>query len=431
MKFWEKAYASFISRVASGVATEVRASLENPSTPLSAIFSEPKTTAKIPVDERTSLSIGAVFSCVQVIGQTFGLMDVEVYRRRGKFKEHDAAHRNNQLLLNPSPYFNRFQWMQAVITHILLWGNAYNKIVRNRFGEPIELRILQPYEVTPKMTVSGKLYYEYLPAGTQEHEKAEIIAAGDMLHFKNLSVDGLIGLSTVQIQRESLANALAKQQHEGAFYANGAKASGVLMMPGHMGAKEQKNLENSFESAHSGAKNRFKTIVLEEGVRYQQLTIPQNDAQFLESKNYDRSEIAGWFRVPPYKIGYMDNANYSNVEAQERSFARDAIVPHATNIQQELDRKLFDPEERAVWLTQFNIDDITKGDIKTRYEAFNTGIQAGFLTPKEVREAEGWPTDGTPELDQFFMNGTMRPVKQIIMDPAPAPGAEQQNEDAA
>lgn len=422
MKFFDGIYASFIDRVASGVATQVRASLENPNTPLSAIFAEPKTTSGIRVTEEGSLSIGAVFSCVKVISETFGLMDLEVQKKKGKFNEHDPLHPLNILIRDPSPYFNRYQWMQAVITHILLWGNAYNKIVRGRYGDPIEIRILQPYEVTPKISPRGRLFYEW-----RNQEGDEIIYPENILHFKNLTTDGLLGLSTVAIQRESLSNSIAKIHHEGAFYANGAKASGVIMTPGTMGDKERNNIETSFEKAHSGSKNRFKTIVLEEGVKYQQLTIPQNDAQFLESKNYDRSEIAGMFRVPPYKIGYMDNANYSNVEAQERSFARDAIVPHATNIQQELDRKLFFEDERSIQKTQFNTDDITKGDMKTRYEAHNTGIQAGFLTPKEVRDAEGWPTDNMPELDQFFMNGTMKPVKQIIMEPAP----EQPKENAA
>lgn len=417
--------SSFVKHTLSYFFPELRASLESPSTPLSAVFAEAKTTSNIRVTEEGSLSIGAVFSCVKVISETFGLMDLEIQKKKGKFNEHDPNHALNLLIRDPSPYFNRYQWMQAVITHILLWGNGYNKIVRGRYGDPIEIKILQPYEVTPKISPRGRLFYEW-----KSKEGEEIIYPENILHFKNLTTDGLLGLSTVAIQRESLANAIAKQQHEGAFYANGAKASGVLMTPGTMGSKEHANLQSSFEKAHSGAKNRFKTIVLEEGVKYQQLTIPQNDAQFLESKNYDRSEIAGMFRVPPYKIGYMDNANYSNIEAQERSFARDAIVPHAINIQQELDRKLFFEDERALQRTQFNTDDITKGDMKTRYEAHNTGIQAGFLTPKEVRDAEGWPTDNMPELDQFFMNGTMMPVKTIIMQPArPTPGEQPKSKD--
>lgn len=405
--------------------TQLRSSLENPSTPLSAIFAEPKTTSGIRVTEEGSLAIGAVFSCVKVISETFGLMDLEIQKKRGKFNEHDPNHQLNLFVRDPSPYFNRYQWMQAVITHILLWGNAYNKIERGRYGDPVGVKILQPHEVTPKISPRGRLFYEY-----QHDNGEEIIYPENILHFKNLTTDGLLGLSTIAIQRESLSNSLAKVQHEGAFYANGAKASGVLMTPGNFGAKEKSNVKESFNKETEGAKNRFKTIVLEEGVKYQQLTIPQNDAQFLESKNYDRSEIAGLFRVPPYKIGYMDNANYSNVEAQERSFARDAIVPHATNIQQELDRKLFFEDERAVQKFQFNTDDITKGDMKTRYESHNVGIQAGFLKPKEVREAEGWPTDNMDELDQFFMNGTMRPVKSILMDPV-EPQEPQPNDKAA
>lgn len=437
MGLFDKFYSDFINRVSASVAThvrasldvvetdlaQVRASLENPSTPLSAFDTESKTVAKIPVTEHGSLSIAAVFACVKVISETMALMDLEVYKKTGKFKQYDPTHPINRILRDPSQKYNRFQWMQATSAHILLWGNAYSKIVRNRFAEPIELRILQPDDVTVKINERGRLFYEW-HAGNE----SEIIMPENILHFKNLTTDGLLGIGPVRVQRENLSNSMAKQQHEGAFYANGAKASGILMTPGTMGNKERSNLTGSFEKANEGAKNRFKTIVLEEGVKYQQLTIPQNDAQFLESKNFDRSEIAGWFRVPPFKIGYMDNANYSNMEAQERSFARDAIVPQAMNMQQELDRKLFFDDERDFYSSQFNIDDITKGDMKTRYDAWNTGIQAGFLTPREVRDAEGWPTDGKPELDQHYMNGTMRPVK-IIAQEEPTPEI-QPNQDA-
>src|SRR5690606_14692499 len=219
--------------------------------------------------------------------------------------------------------------------------------------------------------------------------------------FKNLGTNGLVGMSPIAIQRENLANSMAKAQHEGAFYSNGAKASGVLMMPGHMGDKERANIEGSFDKAHSGAKNRFKTIVLEEGVRYQQLTIPQNDAQFLESKKFDQTEICGWFRVPPHMVANLTDANYSNIESQDRSFAKHTMAPWATRMQLELDRKLFFDDERDICETQFNLDDITKGDIKARYEAWNIGIQAGFIKPKWATESEGWPTDNSPEQDQF------------------------------
>lgn len=428
MNLIERAYTKFINRVAAGVATQVRASLENPSTPLSAVFAEPNTTSKIRVTEENSLSIGAVLACVKVICETFGLMDLEMYRKKGKFREFDPNHPNNRLYRDPSKYFNSYQWKQAIAIHVLLWGNAYHEIIRNRFAEPVEIKILPPEQVTVKLTERGRLFYELA-----NEQGVRIIVPENILHFKNLTTDGILGLSPVGIQRESLANSIAKQQHEGAFYANGAKASGVLMTPGTLGLKEQKNLQESFEKAHSGAKNRFKTIVLEEGVKYQQLTIPQNDAQFLESKNYDRSEIAGWFRVPPYKIGYMDNANYSNIEAQERSFARDAIVPLATNIQQELDRKLLFEDERGVSMSQFNLDDITKGDMKTRYEAYGQGIQWGFIKPKWATEAEGWPTDGSPEQDQFFMNSTMIPVKSIISqsEKTEQPGQQESQQEQA
>jgi len=406
---------------------ELRAtgSIEDPATPLTSIFDATnKTVAKVSVTEESSLAVGAVFSCVKVISETMAQMDLEVVERVGKITKANTNHPNYWLLhAEPSPYYNRFEWIQGMVAYALLWGNGFSKIKRDRYSTAKQLQIIPAWEVKAKMSERGKLFYEW----THDNQ-TEIISSDDMIHLKNLGTDGMMGLSPIQIQRESIGNAIAKNNHEGAFYSNGAKASGILMTPGNMGPKERSNIQTSFDAKTNGSKNRFSTIVLEEGVKYQQLTIPQNDAQFLESKKYDRSEIAGWYRVPPYKIGDHEKATYANVEGQERSFAKDTIVPWTIRFQQELNRKLFFTEERGRFFTQFNLDDLIKGDMKTRYEIYKMGVESGILMPAEGREAEGWPTDGHPEIQQFFMNGANKSVKQILTEPAQAPG---QNQNAA
>lgn len=397
---------------------ELRLSLENPSTSLSDFIDygdQKQTVAKIAVTPEKALSIGAYYSCLKVLSETMASMDLEVVEKIGKATRANTSHNNYWLLhAEPSPLYNRFEWVQAMIFWAASWGNGYSKIVRDRFANAKELKLLPAFEVTPKLTERNKLYYECAHDG-----RTEIVLADDMIHLKNLGTSGLMGLSTADIQRETLGNSIAKQQHEGAFYANGAKASGVLMTPGTFGPAEKHNLETSFEKAHSGAKNRFRTIVLEEGVKYQQLTIPQNDAQFLESKKFDQTEVCGWFRMPPHKIGVLDNANYSNIESQDRSFAKDVAVPWAIRFQQELDRKLFFQGERGKFMTQFNLDDLIKGDIKTRYEVWGSAVQYGIVKPTEPREAEGWPMENTEQIDKFFMNSTMMPVELLGQKPQP------------
>lgn len=379
-----------------------------------------KTTAKIHVTEEKALSTSTYFSCVKVIGETMASMDLETVERIGKATRANTSHPNYWLLhAQPSPNYNRFEWVQAMLIWATTWGNGYSKIVRDRFANAVELKLLPSYEVTVNMTERGKVYYEWNHDGG-----TEIIMSDDMIHLKNFGTSGLIGFSTATLQAESLGNTIAKTQHEGAFYSNGAKASGVLMTPGNFGPKEKANVEESFQKAHSGAKNRFKTIVLEEGVKYQQLTIPQNDAQFLESKKFDQTEVCGWFRMPPHKVGILDNANYSNIESQDRSFAKDVAVPWAVRFQQELDRKLFFEGERGRFMTQFNLDDLIKGDIKTRYEVYNSAVQTGILKPTEPREAEGWPMEGTEEINKFFMNGTMMPVGMLGQQQSQQPKEE-------
>jgi HK97 family phage portal protein len=385
-------------------------SLENPSTPISAFDVSPSTSAKIVVTEEKALGIGAYYACLKVLGETMASMDLEVVEKIGKATRANTSHPNYwKLHAEPSPHYNRFEWVQSMVIWAASWGNGYSQIIRDRFANLKEFKILPEYAVTPKVTERGRLYYEYInPEGS-----IEIILAEDMFHLKNIGISGMRGLSTAQIQREALANGLAKQIHEGAFYSNGAKASGILMTPGGFGHKEKDNLEKGFSKANEGARNRFKTIVLEEGVKYQQLTIPQNDAQFLESKKFDRSEVCGWFRIPPHKIGDLEKANYSNIEQQDRSFAKDVAVPWAERFQQELNRKLFFDAERGKFMTQFNLDDLIKGDIKTRYEVYNSAVQTGILKPTEPREQEGWPMEGTEAIDKFFMNSTMLPVEQL------------------
>jgi HK97 family phage portal protein len=391
-----------------------KSSLENPNTPLSAIFEEKKTSAGVIVTENKAMAIGAVYACVKVISETMAQMDLEVIERVGKATKSVTNHPNYWLLhAEPSPYYNRFEWIQGMLAYACLWGNGYSKIIRDRFATAKELKIIPAWEVTPKVTERGLVYYEW-----NSKNGTEIIRQDDMIHLKNLGTDGLVGMSPIEIQRESLGNAMAKLMHEGAFYSNGAKASGILMTPGTMGEKEVHNVKDSFNKANEGTKNRFKTIVLEEGVKYQQLTIPQNDAQFLESKKFDQTEIAGWYRVPPHMIGNLTDANYSNIEAQDRAFAKHTIVPWTTRFQQEIDRKLFFDSERGKYQSQFNLDDLIKGDIKTRYEVYGMGIDRGILKPTEPREAEGWPMEGTEDINQFFMNGTMMPVKTINEKPA-------------
>jgi HK97 family phage portal protein len=402
---------------------ELRSSLENPATPLSAVFDEgEKTNAGIRVTEEKALAVGAVYACVKVISETGAQMDLEVVEKVGKYTRPNTSHPNYWLLhAAPSPHYNSFEWKQGMFAYALLWGNGYSKIIRDKFATAKELKIIPAWEVTPKMSERGKLYYEW-----NSKHGTEIILQEDMIHLKNLGTDGLVGLSPIEIQRESLGTALAKMNHEGAFYSNGAKASGILMTPGTMDDKAVKNVKESFNKANEGTKNRFKTIVLEEGVKYQQLTIPQNDAQFLESKKFDQTEIAGWYRVPPHMIGNLNDSNYSNMDAQDRGFAKYTMVPWTTRFQQEIDRKLFFEPERAKFQSQFNLDDLIKGDIKTRYEVYGAGIQYGILRPAEPREAEGWPMENTEEINQFYMNGTMTPVKIINAKPVEAPKPKQE-----
>ena len=363
-------------------------SLENPKYGLSdprvvnLLQSGQPASSGVHVNEEISMSMSTVFACVKVISESVAELDFHIRKREGPTRVVDESHPLYWMLFRePSPLYNSFDFFQTLLTHVLLWGNAYAQIIRNKFAQPIELVIIEPWNVDAKRLDDGAIFYEVREKGVIKDN----VLSSNMIHVKNLGTNGLVGRSPIGIQRESLGNAIAMDRYEGDFYKNGSKHSGVIMTPGHFSEEATKNIEQSFEEKFKGLGKQFKTIFLEDGVKYQQLTIPQQDAQFLENRKFHRSEIAGWFRVPLHLIQDLERATFSNIADQDRAFAKYTISPWCSRIQQEIDRKVFFKEEKRTWFTEFDMDQITRGDAKTRAEISEIEIRSGVSTVNEER----------------------------------------------
>lgn len=362
-----------------------RRSIEKPAVPitstsLSALLDGPTTATGRSVSASTAMNASAVFACVRVRAETVASLPWPVYRRlSGGGKERDPSHPLYELLHDqPNPEQTAIEFRENLIGHLDLWGNAYAEIDWDARGRVRALYPLRPDRVTEEER-DGQVYYVVtLPDGERKG-----LPAWRVWHTR-----GFMGQSVIANARESIGLALAGEEYGARFFGNDSRPGGVLKSPKVLTKEAAKNLKESWEAAHSGLENRHRVAVLEEGVEWQQIGIPPEDAQYLELRQFQVVDIARFFRVPPHKIASLERATFSNIEHQSIEFVVDCIRPICVRLEQSARRCLLTTEERPTWIAEHVIDGLLRGDTASRYQAYAIGRQWGWLSADDIRELE-------------------------------------------
>jgi HK97 family phage portal protein len=267
--------------------------------------------------------------------------------------------------------------------------------------------------------IDGSLRYIYTLSKPDSQGKTEHVLYEDqVLHIRGLGFDGIMGYSPIAIARQAVSLGLATEEFGGTFFGNGATPGGVLEHPGIMDDTSYERLKNSWEARHKGLENSSRVAILEEGVKYHQIGIPMDDAQFLETRRFQKEEIAMVFRVPPHMLADLEKATFSNIEQQGLSFIVNSMLPWFVRWEQRVSLSLLLPRERRQYFAQFLVDALQRGDIKTRYDAYAVGRQWGWLSINDVRELENMnPISGG---DEYLLPLNMVPLGK---EPPPAPAA--------
>ncbi len=303
--------------------------------------------------------------------------------------------------------------------HLALRGNAYNQIITNARGEVTELMPLHPDRVRLELLPSGEFRYRF----TDRFGCENILSRGQVWHLRGLSSDGLMGLSPIDLARESLGMALAAQDYGARFFANDAKPTGGwIEFPGSFKDNEAKKVfRESYQQAQSGA-NRGKVLVLENGMKFHEVGVTNKDAQFLELRKFQITDIARLFRVPPHMIADLDRATFSNIEQQSLEFVMHTMTPWAERWEASIESELLlESDELEV---EFDFANLMRGDAASRAAYYQSGIQNGWLTRNEARIAENLnPLEG--------LDKPLRPLNMVEEGDAvtqiAAPGADQTN----
>lgn len=349
------------------------------------------------VSEESALRFGAVYACVRIIAEDIASLPLITYRQQGRSKERARDHPLYTVLHDlANPETTSFEWREMMISHLLLWGNAYSEIEYSRNGEVLALWPLRPDRMEEiRRNRQGQLEYGYrLPDQTMTW-----LPWWRVHHIRGLGGDGIRGWSPIRLAaRQAVGLGLAAEEFGARFFSNGARPGLLLKAPGKLSEKAFARLQESFAAEHQGLSNAHRTKILEEGLDIVTVGIPPNEAQFLETRKFQVQEIARIFRVPPHLLADLDRATFSNIEHQSLSYVIHTLRPWLVRHEQAIYRDLLFVEERRDYFVRYQVAGLLRGDTATRYAAYTTAINSGFMTRNEARELEDWnPIDGLDE----------------------------------
>ncbi|EGD29766.1 HK97 family prophage LambdaSa04 [Streptococcus sanguinis SK72] len=374
-----------------------------------------RTTSGKTVNERTALQTTAVYACVRILSETIASLPLHVYRYTEGGKAKDTEHVLYTLLHDePNPDMTSFVFRETLMSHLLIWGNAYAQILRDRSGQVIGLYPLLPDQMRVHRSEKGKLFYvynRYEEDNPNFQEKGSIVLSQEeVLHIPGLGFDGLIGYSPIALAKNAVGMTLACEEYGASFFGNGANPGGVLEHPGIL--KDPAKVRDSWNAVYQGTRNAHKVAVLEEGMSYKQIGIPPEEAQFLETRKFQINEIARLFRIPPHMVGDLEKSSFSNIEQQSLEFVKYTLDPWVVRFEQALKKSLLLPEEKKTHFIKFNVDGLLRGDYQSRMNGYAIGRQNGWLSTNDIRELEELnpipPEEGG---DLYLINGNMTKLK--------------------
>lgn len=353
-------------------------------------------------------NLSTVFACVQAVAETVAMLPLCVYRKLPDgARSEDTSHPLALIFSgDPNPRQTAAEFIEMMTAHCLLRGNAYAEVQRDNRGAPIRLVPYHPDHVSMvRIRTTGRYAYDVsLPEGGTRRVLPE-----DMFHLKDRSDDGIIGKSRLARTRETFGVAIASERYAGSTFRNGAAMSGILSHPEHLGEEATKNLRDSFKSTYGGADKAGEVAVLEEGLKWQQISVSPDDAQMLETRSFSVEQLARIYRVPGPIIGDFQGGNYSSISEVGRWFYTQTIQHWLNKWERTIEHSLFTTSGRRSFEVEFDTDMLLRGDMLQRFQAYRIAREIGVYSANELRKFEKANPRTDPEADIYLAPRNLQP----------------------
>lgn len=336
------------------------------------------------VSPAMAMRLTAVFGCVRVLAESVGMLPCFLYQSTDSGRIKAPKEKLYSLLyIAPNDYMTPQEFWEYLIVSLCLRGNFYAYKVK-ALGEVVELLPLLPNSVQPKLDENWNPVYQVtFPDGS-----CDVLSQDEIWHVRTFTTDSLVGLSPISYARQAIGLGLATEEHGARLFSNGTVSSGVLQTDQTLTNEAYKRLKENFQEQHQGLSNAHKPMILEMGLKWNNISMSAEDAQFLETRKFQLEEICRIFRVPMHMVQNTDRATFNNIENLGMGFVNYSLVPYLTRIEQRINVGLVNKEKRGQFYAKFNVGALLRGDMKSRYESYATGINWGILSPNECRDLE-------------------------------------------
>lgn len=393
-----------------GSATERRMSLDD----LTEYFGGARSAAGVNVTAERALRLAELVACFRVIAEDVAALPWHLYRRLPSGDRERAITHPVYSLLHalPNPELTTFELRENLVGHVLSWGWGYCEIEFDNAGRRRALWPLRPDCMEQGFNERNERVFVYrLPSGERV-----ALERWRVWCVRGWSLEAFAARSMIAHGRDAIGLAIAAEEYGARFFGNDSRPGGILRHPGKLSDQSATRLKAGWEAAHRGLTNSQRVAVLEEGIEWQSIGIAPDNAQFLETRKFQRSEIAGLLRVPLHKIGDLERATFSNIEQQDIEYVNDVLIPMSLRLDQTANRDLLAPAERRTYFAEHLMAGRMRGELLARYQAYAIGVQNGFLCPDDIRDAENMNRipDG---LGRIFL----RPLNMTPLSDAPVP----------
>lgn len=337
------------------------------------------------VTPEIALTVSAVIAAFTILSEDISSLPLILYERRGRnrFRAYDNAY-YRLMHDQPNPEHTSMIFRELMMGHLLAWGNFFAQKIIDKRGDVVELWPLRPDRMLVKRFEGERMFIYRTVEGTER-----VFLSEEILHIPAFGFDGLVGYSRIALARNAIGLAIATEKYGSKFFGNGANPGIIIQHPGALGDNAYEHLKESWD-ARGGADNAHKPVILEEGMSIDRIGIPPDDAQYLETRKFQVSEIARIFRVPPHMIGDVERSTSwgSGIDSQEQGYVAHTLRPWTRRVDGVLGSQLLLPEEKTNRFFEHLFEELLRGDIATRYGAYVQAITNGWMTRNEVRERE-------------------------------------------
>ena len=375
---------------------------------LSAMSAGRGSSSGISVSKSSALTFTAVWSAVRLLSESISILPINVYEREKNGDKSLAINNPSYNLVHnePNNYMSSVTFFEKIMMDLCLSGNSFVRIVRNGRGTPEALLPLNAQDVKVKMS-DGQIFYH-------NNNSNNIYDDYDVLHFKGVSQDGILGLSPITQNANAIGWGMALEDYGNKYFTNSAKLSGVLETDRALSEQAIERLKNSFSNTYNQLKNAQSTAILEEGLSFKPITISPEQSQFLASRVFSITEVARMFNIPTFMLQEHSKSSFNNIESLSQSYVTYTLMPYIRRMESEMNRKLFKTNEKGRVFVEWNVNGLLRGNIKDRTDSYKTALTNGYMTINEVRRKENM--NSIVEGDEHYLPLNMTTINKIGED---------------